>query len=142
MRQMTRSYSELSRLRTLEERFEYLSLSGTVGEATFGFERYLNQEFYRSYAWKQARDVVIMRDEGCDLGIRENPIHDRVIIHHIQPLTQRMVLEGSSLLLDPENLITTSHRTHNAIHYGDSSLLPQPFVDRRQGDTQSWERRW
>lgn len=139
---MIRSYSELVRFRTLEERFEYLSLSGTVGEVTFGFERYLNQEFYRSYAWKQTRDVVIMRDDGCDLGIRDNPIHDRVIIHHIQPLTQRMVVEGSSLLLDPENLITTSLRTHNAIHYGDASQLPQPFVERQRGDTQSWERRW
>lgn len=138
MTRPTKSYSEMLRLPTFEERFEYLSLSGTVGAATFGHERFLNQEFYRSWEWKRVREEVIVRDEGRDLAMFDHDIHDRAIIHHINPLTVEMVEERSPLLLDLENLITTTHRTHNAIHYGDASLLPKPFVERRPGDTRSW----
>lgn len=136
----TKTYNELRYLQTLEERFEYLSLPGHVGQSTFGFERYLNQAFYTSREWRTARRDAVARDNGCDLGIEGFEIHERVIVHHINPLTEQDIQEASYKLFDLNNLITTSHRTHNAIHYGDRKLLPQPFVERRPGDTALWKR--
>lgn len=133
-----RTFSELSRLHTFEERFDYLSLRSNVGDSTFGFERYLNQAFYRSAEWKHIRHVVIARDEGMDLGVDGHEIHDRIIIHHMNPMTIEQVEHGDLDILNPEYLITTTHNTHNAIHFGDVSLLPKPFVERRPGDTKSW----
>lgn len=135
---MIRSYSELRRLETFVERFRYLSLRGQVGEATFGFDRWINQEFYRSREWRQARDRVITRDLGCDLGIIGHEIHRGLYIHHMNPMTVSDITHAEDYILDPEFLITTSHQTHNAIHYGDESLLPRPFVPRRPGDTKLW----
>jgi hypothetical protein len=134
----TRSYSELRRFTTLEERFEYLSLGGEVGVSTFGFDRWINQHFYRSPQWKQAREVVILRDEACDLGIPGYGIRSGLLVHHMNPVTPQALIDGESWVLDPEYLITTSHQTHNAIHYGDSSLIPRAPVERRPGDTKLW----
>lgn len=133
-----RSYSELRRIPTFEERFDYLQLKGSVGAKTFGFERYLNQQFYRSTQWRQTRDIVIARDLGMDLGIEGYEIYDRIIIHHMNPMTAEDIENGEGHILDPEFLITTCHNTHNAIHYGDASLLPQILVERRPGDTKLW----
>lgn len=134
----TRSFQELRRIETFEERFEYLKLKGAVGEATFGFDRYINQGFYRSRQWKQVREHVIARDLGMDLGVDGYEIHDRITIHHMNPMSPSAIEEGGPEILDPNFLITTTHRTHNAIHYGDSSLLIQPLVERRPGDTRVW----
>jgi hypothetical protein len=136
----TRSYSDLHGLATFEERFEYLSLRSQVGQSTFGFERYVNQQFYTSRQWRQVRDKVIARDLGMDLGIEGHEIYDKVIIHHMNPMTVDDIERGDSAILDPEFLITTTHDTHNAIHYGDSSLLRQPLVERGPGDTRLWGR--
>lgn len=133
-----RTYSDLRRMRTLEERFDYLSLGGAVGASTFGFDRWVNQQFYRSAEWKQVRDVVIVRDNGMDLGSPDTPIRGPYVIHHMNPLTMQDFEESTDNLLDPEVLICTGLRTHNAIHFGDKSLLPQPFVERRPGDTVPW----
>lgn len=133
-----RTYSELSRFTTFEDRFDYLQLKGSVGTSTFGFDRYLNQRFYTSREWKQARDYVIGRDLGLDLGIDGYEIYDKVIIHHINPITAEQIEMGDNCILDPENLITTTHNTHNAIHYGDKSLLMLPVKDREFGDTKLW----
>lgn len=133
-----RTYSELIELDTHEERFRYLALKSTVAEATFGFERYLNQKFYTSREWRQIRDYVIVRDDGCDLGVDGFDIHSRLIIHHMNPMDSGDIIDGSPAILDPEFLITTTHRTHNAIHYGDESQLPQPLVERMPGDTKLW----
>lgn len=133
-----RTYSDLRQLRTLEERFDYLELGGIVGESTFGFDRWINQQFYRSREWKLIRDEVIVRDQGLDLGAEDAPLRGAHLIHHMNPLTLEDIEEGSDNLLDPEFLITTSLRTHNAIHFGDRRQLPQPFVERRRGDTQLW----
>lgn len=135
---MIRTYRELSRLDTFDQRYEYLKLDGHVGHETFGFDRYLNQAFYTSREWRQVRQHVIARDLGCDLGVEGYEIHDRLVIHHINPITPEDIIEGRELLVDPENLITTTHDTHNAIHYGDRSLLQQPYVERRPGDTKLW----
>lgn len=113
-------------------------LRGEVGEVTFGFDRWLNQQFYDSREWKDARQRVIARDMGCDLGVEGYEISHNLIIHHINPLTPDDILSGSELLIDPDNLITTTQRTHNAIHFGDRSLLPDPFVERKPGDTRLW----
>ncbi len=134
----TRRYSELVRFDTLKERFDYLSLRGSVGARTFGAERYLNQRFYTSRDWKQVRNYVIDRDEGCDLGVPGFEIHGALHIHHMNPMTVEDIVEAAPHILDPEFLITVSHRTHNAIHYGDARSLPQPFVPRRPGDTKLW----
>jgi hypothetical protein len=134
----TRRYSELRRLETFEDRFEYLSLSGEVGRATFGFDRWMNQRFYQSHEWQQARDFVIVRDNGCDLGIPGYEIHFRLLVHHMNPVTQEDLRNGEDWIIDPEYLITTTHRTHNAIHYGDDSLLPRAPVARKPGDTKLW----
>lgn len=135
---MIRTYSELRRLETFEERYEYLELRGRVGNATFGFDRYLNQQFYTSSQWKLLRHQVIVRDGGCDLGIDGFEIHFRPIIHHLNPMTVSDVVNGEDSILDPEFLITTTHQTHNAIHFGDKRLLRRPFVDRAHGDTKLW----
>ena len=135
---MIRSYSELRRLHTFEERYRYLALNGNVGEATFGFDRYINQQFYRSREWKQIRDKVIVRDNGCDLGIDGYEIHSRIFIHHMNPMTVKEIEHGDESIVDPRFLITTTNRTHNAIHYGDESLLLLPFKPRTPGDTKLW----
>ncbi len=135
---MTRSYSELRRIDTFEERFRYLSLRGTVGRSTFGFDRYINQKFYTSREWRQLRNHIITRDEGCDLGIEGYEIHGRLVIHHMNPMTIDTLVDGDERALDPNFLITTTHRTHNAIHYGDERLLARPFIPRQSGDTKLW----
>lgn len=135
----TRSYSELLRLNTFEERFAYLSIKARVSERTFGGDRWHNQQFYRSKTWKQTRDAIIVRDNGCDLGIEDFPISEGLLIHHINPITLEDLLNGTDAVFDPENLITTCHKTHNAIHYGDPSLVPRSFgVSRERGDTKLW----
>lgn len=135
---MNRTYSELRRIEDFEERFRYLALRGRVGESTFGFNRWINQDFYRSREWRQARDEIIVRDNGCDLGIDGYEIHRGLYIHHLTPVTAEQIEAGDDCLVDPNNLITVSLRTHNAIHYGDESLLPQKLVERRPGDTKLW----
>ncbi len=133
-----KSYSELIRLHTFEDRYRYLALRGVVGDSTFGFDRYMNQQFYTSTQWRQIRHYVIARDEGCDLGISGYEIFNRLVIHHMNPMTSENIAHGDEDILDPEFLITTTHRTHNAIHYGDEKLLPRPLVERRRGDTKLW----
>lgn len=135
---MIRTYSQLLRLHTFEERFRYLSLEGTVGEKTFGFDRYMNQRFYASHEWRQVRQEVIARDYGRDLGMKDHEIHRRPIIHHLNPMTMAGIRDGDPSILDIEYLITTTHDTHNAIHYGDEKLLAVPFTPRRPGDTKLW----
>jgi hypothetical protein len=135
---MNRRYSELSRLETFEERFEYLELGGTVGRTTFGFDRWLNQRFYKSPEWFRARNFVIMRDNGCDLGILGYEIYTSLLVHHMNPIFVDDIIHGEDWIIDPEFLITTSLNTHNAIHFGDKSLLPQGLVDRKAGDTRLW----
>lgn len=135
---MIRTYSELIQLSSFDERYEYLRLHGGVGRSTFGFDRYLNQQFYTSYEWKNLRNHIIVRDQGRDLGVEGYDIHTKILIHHMNPVTPDDILHRELSLLDPEFLITTSHRTHNAIHYGDKSLLPQLVVERRKGDTKLW----
>lgn len=134
----TKTYAELSRFTTFDERFEYLRLHGDVGRSTFGFDRYLNQQFYRSREWKQSRDFVIVRDEGCDLGVSGYEIHGELLVHHINPMTVEDIVHGNERIFDPEYLITTTQRTHNAIHYSDASLLPKIVVARQPGDTKLW----
>lgn len=133
-----RSYVKLRRLSTFEARFKYLMLRGDVGASTFGFDRYMNQQFYRSIQWKQIRNHVIARDNGCDLGVEGYEIFDRPIIHHMNPMTVEHIKDGNEDILNPDFLITTTHRTHNAIHYGDARLIRQPLVLRRMGDTKLW----
>ena len=135
-----KTYSELSKLSTFAERYEYLRLGGTVGSETFGFDRYMNQIFYRSQRWKAVRDIVIIRDNACDLGIEGRDIGGRIIIHHMNPLTLRDIERESEFLLDPEYLICTIHSTHNAIHYGDESLLVMTLNERSKNDTCPWRR--
>ena len=133
-----RTYSELRRLRTLRERYEYLRLHGEVGWSTFGFDRYINQQFYQSRQWRQVRNQIILRDQGCDLGVEGYEIHERIAIHHMNPMTVADISNGDSRILDPEFLIAVAHQTHNAIHYGDERLLPRPLVERHAGDTKLW----
>lgn len=136
---MIRTYSELITHSTFEDRFEYLSLKGQVGQETFGFDRYLNQKFYRSREWKQIRDLVIVRDSGCDLGILGREIRSHIIIHHMNPLMLNDITDSTEYLLDPEYLICVSHNTHQAIHYGDASLLIADPVVRTKNDTCPWK---
>ena len=135
---MIRTYTELSRVSSFEDRYEYLRLHGSVGHQTFGSDRYINQRFYRSVEWQNIRSYVIVRDESCDLGVRGYEIHDRLYIHHMNPMTLNELIHGDRSVIDPEFLITTTHRTHNAIHYGDRSLLFKPYVPRRPNDTKLW----
>lgn len=131
-------YRDLSRLDTFEERFRYLALHGRVGESTFGFDRWINQQFYTSEQWRQIRNHVIVRDNGCDLGIEGYEIHSKIVIHHMNPLTVVHITHGDPDILDSEYLITTTHQTHNAIHYGDERQLPRKYVERTPGDTRLW----
>ena len=133
-----KTYSELSLLPTFRERYQYLRLSGQVGEDTFGFDRYLNQVFYRSQEWKRVRDFVILRDNGCDLGVPGFEIHEKIIIHHMNPITVQDIRHANENLLDPEFLICVRHNTHNAIHYGDESLLITEPIVRTPNDTCPW----
>jgi len=135
---MTRSYSELRYLETFIERFKYLSLGGRVGVVTFGFDRWINQNFYRSREWKHVRHEVIVRDMGWDLGVEDHPINGQLLIHHMNPLEKLDIIDARENLLNPNYLICVSHRTHNAIHYGDEKQLPQPYVERTRGDTKLW----
>lgn len=135
---MIRTYQELSRLHTFEERYHYLALRGVVGERTFGWERWANQKFYSSYEWKQARRDVIARDLGCDLGIEGWEINARPIVHHMNPIEAADLKRDDPRILDINQLITVSHKTHNAIHYGDEGQLPRLFVERTPGDTTLW----
>jgi hypothetical protein len=134
----TRSYRELRRLRTFEERYDYLALHAQVGVATFGFDRWINQAFYRSREWKSIRSFVITRDLGCDLGVEGFEIHEKVYIHHMNPMVVEDLTHGAEEVLDPEFLISTTHRTHNAIHYGDRNLLPKQYNPRTPNDTKLW----
>ena len=135
-----RTYSELTLLPTFEDRFEYLRLDGKVGEDTFGFDRYLNQLFYRSQEWKKIRDYVIISDNACDLGVEGYDIYSKVLIHHMNPITARDIEKRTDLLLDPEYLISTTHNTHNAIHYGDENLIIKTPIVRTKNDTCPWKR--
>lgn len=138
MMTMTKTYSELSRINTFMGRYEYLKLGGHVGHSTFGFDRYINQEFYKSREWKSAREAAILRDEGCDLGIRGYEIYGGLLVHHINPIVSGDIMHDDERILDPEFLITTTQSTHNAIHYGDRSLLPKKYSPRKRGDTRLW----
>ena len=138
MMENIKTYSELITIPTFEERFEYLKLDGQVGVETFGFNRYLNQAFYKSDEWLSIRDYIITRDNGCDLGMEGYEIYGRILIHHINPITKDDIIQRSRILLDPENLITTVKRTHDAIHYGDSNLLIKAPIERRKNDTCPW----
>lgn len=138
---MTRSYSEMSQYQTFEERYRYLSLRARVADTTFGFDRYINQMFYRSTQWRHLRRDIIVRDQGCDLGVEGFEIFDKIIIHHMNPMTPNDITSGDDDILNPEFLICVSHNTHNAIHYGDESQLPRVLEPRRPGDTLLWSRR-
>lgn len=133
-----RTYSQLSALETFKERFEYLTIGGSVGRETFGPERYLNQGFYTSFEWKRVRDEVIARDLGCDLGVSGHDIYDKIIIHHMNPIQPEDIVHGNPDIIDPEYLISTRHETHNAIHYGDQKLLIMGLQERKPGDTKLW----
>lgn len=131
-------YSELCQLLTFEDRYEYLRLGGGVGISTFGFDRYINQAFYTSSEWKSVRRQVIARDQGCDLGIDGYEIEKGLLVHHINPMDADDIIHFEEWILNPEYLITTSQKTHNAIHYGDRNLLPKPYLPRAYGDTKLW----
>lgn len=137
---MIKTYSELIALPTFKERYMYLRLNGSVGEETFGFDRYLNQVFYKSKEWLSIRDFVIIRDNGCDLGVNGYEIHGQILIHHMNPIAKVDILERSDLLLNPDYLICTTQNTHNAIHYGDESLLIQDPITRSRNDTCPWRK--
>lgn len=133
-----RTYSELCRLETFEQRYHYLRLRDVVGESTFGFDRMLNQRFYHSNEWKRLRSFVISRDNGCDLGVPGYEIYSGLLIHHMNPVSLDDIRHGGEFLLNPEFLITTTLQTHNAIHYGDETLLPRGPIERQRGDTTLW----
>lgn len=141
MTKTIKRYSELKHLQTFEERLEYLDLTGQVGKDTFGFDRYINQMFYRSAEWRHIRDIVIARDLGCDLGIEGFPIYDKILIHHMNPITVDDIKNQTDLLIDPEYLITVSHKTHNLIHYGRTTLarILEP-KERTPNDTCPWKK--
>lgn len=134
-----KTYLELIMIPTFEERFEYLKIGGRIGEQTFGSDRYYNQRFYRSSEWKRVRNEIILRDNGCDLGCPDRPIPGKIIIHHLNPIIIDDIDLGSEYLLNPDYLICVSHNTHNALHYGDKSLLPKDPVERRPYDTCPWK---
>ncbi|WP_331464825.1 MULTISPECIES: hypothetical protein [Blautia] len=140
MKKMIRTYSELIKLKTFKDRFEYLKLDGIVGEETFGFDRYMNQIFYKSREWTSVRRSVIIRDNGCDLGVEGYEIHGKILIHHMNPINLSDIVHKTDELLNPDYLITTVLSTHNAIHYGDASLLPVLPIERRANDTCPWKR--
>ena len=134
-----RTYTELNKLKTFEERFEYLKLDNVVGEETFGFDRWLNQQFYKSKEWRRIRDNVIARDCGCDLGAPDHEIIDeRILVHHINPITKEDIINNTDFLLNPEYLITTINNTHQAIHYGNDEMLVKAPVTRYKNDQCPW----
>lgn len=136
---MIKTYSELIRFNTLEERYRYLRIGGRVGEETFGFDRWMNQVFYKDPRWRDIRDEVITRDNGCDLGLEGYDIHGKIFVHHMNPVTKDDILYNFDSLLNPEFLISTSKRTHDAIHYGNEDLLPQSPIVRTRNDTCPWK---
>lgn len=138
MPETIRTYSEMSRLQTFRERFDYLNLGGQVGFPTFGYDRWLNQKFYNSYEWKTIRRNVIIRDQGCDLGINDRDIYGRITIHHMNPMLPKDLHKLDPSVLDPEYLVCVSHQTHNAIHYGNSDSLEFETFERTPGDTILW----
>ena len=136
---MIRTFSELSNLKTFEERYEYLKLGNIVGDSTFGFDRYINQILYKSSRWKKTRDSVIIRDNGCDLGIDGREIYDKILVHHMNPISVEDVTLERDYIFDPEFLISTSTNTHNAIHYGNQQTLIKMPIERRKNDTCPWK---
>lgn len=134
----TKTYSELKNLIHFDERYEYLKLDGAVGRSTFGYDRYINQKFYTSMEWKRARRDVIIRDDGCDLGIFGYEIYGELIVHHMNPMVAEDILHGEEWIVNPEFLITTTPKTHNAIHFGHERLLPGVVVARTPNDTRLW----
>lgn len=134
----SRCYSDIRRLEIFEDRFDYLNLAGEVGHSTYGHDRWINQRFYTSFQWRRLRDTVIVRDNGCDLGIEGYEITHDLVVHHMNPIALRDVVDGEDYILDPEFLVCTSKRTHNAIHFGDRTLLPRPPIVREPGDTLLW----
>jgi hypothetical protein len=139
MTTIIRRYSELKELKTFKERFDYLKLDGVIGKETFGFDRYLNQIFYRSPEWKHIRQHVILRDQGCDLGVEGYEIYDKIIIHHMNPVSADDIVNRADILLNPEYLISTVLNTHNAIHYSDESILSLLPIERTKNDTCPWK---
>lgn len=137
---MIKTYSELIQIPTFEERYRYLRIGGKVGAETFGFDRYLNQIFYQTDEWRSIRNLVIVRDSGCDLGILDREIQGLIFVHHMNPISKEDILRRSKYLLDPEYLICTMKSTHDAIHYGDESLLILPPIERAPNDTCPWKR--
>lgn len=137
---MIKTYSELIAFPTYEERFRYLQLKGAVGKDTFGYDRYLNQILYNSQEWKRFRDKIIIRDNGCDLACEGYDIHGRILVHHINPIRVDDVVNRNPIVFDPENVVCVTHNTHNAIHYGDESLLVLLPVERTKNDTCPWKR--
>lgn len=135
---MIRTYSELIRIPTYEDRFEYLKLHGEVGDSTFGFDRYLNQAFYRSKEWRQLRNKIILRDSACDMALQGYDIADKIIIHHLNPITEEEIIHRDEDILNPEFLVCVSPLTHNAIHYGNFELINSSYSERRYGDTRLW----
>ena len=135
---MNKSYSELKHLLSFKERFEYLKLDGYVGQETFGFDRYLNQKFYKSPEWKRIRSKIILRDYGCNLGLKDFPIYSKIIIHHMNPIDTNDIKKVTDELMNPDYLICVDHKTHNAIHYGSDKILDPIFVERQEGDTDLW----
>lgn len=135
---MKLTYSELVQIPSFEERFKYCQLNGQVGTDTFGFNRYLNQNLYRSARWRSLRNQIIIRDNGCDLAHLDFPVNKNILIHHLNPITEQDVLNESAILFDLENLICVSHQTHNAIHYGTEALLPQGEIERKPNDMCPW----
>lgn len=137
---MIRTYTEMCQYDSLVDRFNYLKLNGQVGSQTFGFDRYLNQAFYNSPEWKRVKDIVIIRDNGCNLGVPGNDINDLILIHHMNPITVQDITDRNPDIFNPEFLVCTSKRTHNAIHYSDQSLLPQGLIQRCANDQAPWRR--
>lgn len=135
---MNRTYLQLIEFETFEERFDYLRLDGVVGAETFGSSRQLNQALYQSYEWKKIRDMIILRDNGCDLGIEGRDIFEHAYIHHLNPITKKQILDRDPILFDPNNLITVSYQTHQAIHYGDKSILLLDPIERFANDVAPW----
>ena len=138
--EVIRTYTELTKLPTYEERFAYLRLDGTVCDETFGNDRYLNQILYKSPRWRKVRRLVILRDNGCDLGIEDYEIRGRIIVHHMDPITLDDIIHERDSVFNPEYLICTAHNTHNAIHYGDESLLVTAPIERSKNDTCPWRK--
>lgn len=135
-----RTYRELIQMPTLKERFRYLKLSGAVGKATFGYDRYLNQNFYRSQDWKRLRNEIIVRDDGCELGLEDHPIAGRIFIHHMNPIDDEDIINSTEYLMNPDYLICVSHDMHNAIHYGNEDILrAKDFIPRTPNDTCPWK---